>query len=77
MAGDFVKWSGACDHPPDIAQCEVINVTDTSREEPVQQIYNAQCLRFHSVKHGLYFIIKGICLHNKKILYFKPSILCN
>ncbi len=48
-AGDFVKWSGQHDHPPDVAQCGVTKAISTmrkrAREEhlmPVQQIYNTE-----------------------------------
>ncbi|KAK2192013.1 hypothetical protein NP493_41g06080 [Ridgeia piscesae] len=56
VTGEFVKWSGEHDHPPDIAKCEVTKDIASMRKRaqdephiPVQQIYNAEYAQKESV----------------------------
>ncbi len=70
-AGDFVKWSGEHDDPPDVAKCEVTKAISTmrkrAREEPltpVQQIYNTEAATLTS--RGLDFVTNIPRFHSVK-----------
>ena len=79
--GEFVKWSGEHDHPPDIAKCEVTKAIASMRKRardephiPVQQIYNAEAAKLTS--NGLDFVTNIPRFHSVKHgLYYQRHLL--